>query len=47
MQWIAVALILGLAIGLRRKPGSGAHVFLVVALAVLVGSWYLALARSA
>ena len=46
MQWLAVVLVLSLGIGLRRKPGLGAHVFLVIAIAVLAGGWYLALARS-
>lgn len=46
MEWLAAVLVLGLGMGLRRKPSGGAHVLLVVGITVLVGAWYVALSRN-
>ena len=47
MFWLALVIILSFLVGLRRRIGAGAHVVLVFGLTVLVGAWYLALARAA
>jgi len=46
MQWLAVMLILSLVIGLSRRAGRGAHAFLVLGIAVVVGAWYVQIGRS-
>jgi hypothetical protein len=43
MQWLAVLMILSLAIGLRSRAAGAAHALLVLGLVVLVSVWYLQL----
>lgn len=45
MQWLGAILILSFAVGLRRRPGRGAHALLVAGIAVITGLWYLQLGR--
>ena len=45
MQWLAIVIVFGLAIGLRQRFGKGAQAFLVLGMAVIVGAWYLGLTR--
>jgi hypothetical protein len=46
MQWVAVMLILGLIIGLRRRAGPASYAVLVLGVAAVVSVWYLQLGPS-
>jgi hypothetical protein len=43
MQWLAITLILSLAIGLRRQAGRVAYAVMVLGVVAVVGAWYLQL----